>query len=128
MSSCRYAIPPGREVKLSRPRRLQNLRKRIKAAQATGSVRLFSIRHEFPTEWAMFKSAVISVASPTAALALNLLPQHYPFWAQGLLAAGAVLVEQVEFFAEMTDQAVSVNLCDKADKSGKMKFWPRIRS
>ena len=28
-------------------------------------------------------------------------------------------MEQVEFFAEMTDQAVSVNLCDKADKSGK---------
>lgn len=33
-----------------------NLKERIAEAQAAGSVRLFSVRHEFPTEWAKFKS------------------------------------------------------------------------
>jgi hypothetical protein len=98
---------------------VQNLQKQIKAAQAAGSVRLFSIRHEFPTEWARFKRAVIDVDSPTATLALNFLPQHYPFWTQGLLAAGSVVVKEVDFFAEMTDKTVSVNIYDEANKSGK---------
>jgi Tc toxin complex TcA C-terminal TcB-binding domain len=34
---------------------ITNLKTRIEAAQTIGSVRLFSIRHELPTEWAKFK-------------------------------------------------------------------------
>jgi hypothetical protein len=82
-------------------------------------VRLFSVRHEFPSEWAKFRSVTIGGATPTAGLALTLLPQHYPFWAQGIV--GTKPVKAVELFAEMlpTDTTVTVNLYDKADKSGK---------
>jgi hypothetical protein len=34
----------------------ENLVKKIAEARAAGTVRLFSLRHEFPTEWAQFKS------------------------------------------------------------------------
>jgi hypothetical protein len=45
-----------------------NLRTRIEEAQTAGSMRLFSVRHEFPTDWAKLKSA----ATPLVALTLNL--------------------------------------------------------
>src|SRR5204863_9511087 len=35
---------------------MDNLKTAIAAAQATGSVRLFSVKHEFPTEWSRFRS------------------------------------------------------------------------
>ena len=35
---------------------MDNLKTAIDEAQAAGSVRLFSVRHEFPTEWAKFQS------------------------------------------------------------------------
>src|SRR5262249_38841579 len=43
-----------------------NLKARIEAAQAAGSVRLFSVRHEFPTEWAKFKGIKIEGNTETA--------------------------------------------------------------
>ena len=51
--------------------------------ETLGSVRLFSVRHEFPTEWATFKAAVIDGGHPTASLTLKLRPEHYPFWSKG---------------------------------------------
>ncbi|HEY5813978.1 MAG TPA: hypothetical protein VIT23_15155, partial [Terrimicrobiaceae bacterium] len=36
---------------------IENLKTALETAQAAGSVRLFSLRHEFPTEWAKFRSA-----------------------------------------------------------------------
>jgi hypothetical protein len=62
---------------------MRDLTERIDASQATGTTRLFSVRHEFPTEWAQFKSSTIDSASPTAKLLLTLRPEHYPFWSQG---------------------------------------------
>jgi Tc toxin complex TcA C-terminal TcB-binding domain len=41
-----------------------------------GTVRLFSIRHEFPTEWAKL------IAAPTSQVTITLREQHYPFWSQ----------------------------------------------
>jgi Tc toxin complex TcA C-terminal TcB-binding domain len=95
-----------------------NLKNLINSAQTVGSVRLFSVRHEFPSDWAKFRSATISGATPTAGLRLTLLPQHYPFWAQGLL--GPASIKALELFAEMlpTDKTLTVNLFDKADKTG----------
>lgn len=56
-----------------------NLREMIDASQAAGSVRLFSVRHDFPTEWARFKSQTPG-NNERYKLALNLRREHYPFW------------------------------------------------
>jgi hypothetical protein len=90
---------------------LTNLNNAIGNAQAVGSVRLFSIRHEFPTEWAKFKNVQLSGATTLAALSLPLRAEHYPFWSQGLKIA----LKQMEFFAQTTN---NVTLNDKADGTG----------
>jgi hypothetical protein len=102
----RYTAREGGE--LLRSAAVANLQKQIANAQTVGSVRLFSIRHEFPTGWAKFRGVTIGGTTPTAGLSLNLLPQHYPFWAQSLL--GPSSIKQIQFFAEMTDGATSVNI------------------
>jgi len=85
---------------------LANLKKKIGAAQTVGSMLLFSMRHEFPSDWAKFKSAA---SGTTAALSFTLLPQHFPFWATKLgLKLGATSgasngIKGVEIFAEMTN-------------------------
>lgn len=92
---------------------IQNLRTQINKAQTIGSVRLFSVRHEFPSEWARFQSVTIGGATPTAELSLTLLPEHYPFWAQGIVGPGPV--KAVELFAEMYDATTTANLYDQSD-------------
>lgn len=62
-----------------------NLTSRIEEAQSVGSVRLFSLRHEFPTEWAKFKSVQIGGAVPVAKLTLPIQEEHFPFWSKGRL-------------------------------------------
>jgi hypothetical protein len=74
---------------------LTELSKRIDEAEAAGSVRLFSVRHEFPTEWARFRSAA-PTPTAAAALVLPLRAEHYPFWSQGRLGA----VRRVDLFAK----------------------------
>ncbi|MCG3161363.1 MAG: hypothetical protein JMDDDDMK_02531 [Acidobacteria bacterium] len=59
-----------------------NLKTLIKAAQAVGSARLFSVRHEFPTEWARFTSPRPLPANQLAKLTLTLREEHYPFWSR----------------------------------------------
>lgn len=46
-------------------------------------VRIFSMRHDFPTVWAQFKSAQPN-ASQRCELKLSLRPEHFPFWASTL--------------------------------------------
>jgi len=113
----RYTAREGGELLKSGA--VKNLQSLIGKAQTVGSVRLFSVRHEFPSEWAKFRGLSIGGTTLTAALSLTLLPQHYPFWAQGLLSSGSVKVG-AEFFAEMlpTDSTATVNLYDKPDKTG----------
>ena len=46
-------------------------------------MRLLSVRHEFPTEWARFtppRSAPDPPAAAVAPLPLTLRQEHYPFW------------------------------------------------
>ena len=92
---------------------IRNLRTQINKAQTIGSVRLFSVRHEFPSQWAKFQSVAIGGATPTAELSLTLLPEHYPFWAQGIVGSGQL--KAVELFAEMSDNTITVNLYDQSD-------------
>ncbi|CAG0965029.1 hypothetical protein ANRL2_01192, partial [Anaerolineae bacterium] len=96
---------------------VKNIESLVKIAEAAGSVRLFSVRHEFPTEWAKFTSVKFDSTTKTAGLSLTLLPQHYPFWAQGMMGSGKVEVNMVELFAKMlpTNKKTNVRLYDNAD-------------
>jgi hypothetical protein len=55
------------------------LKELMDAAQAAGSVRLFSARHEFPSEWARFQDQTPDDGQRYE-LELNLQEEHYPFW------------------------------------------------
>jgi hypothetical protein len=110
----RYTAREGGE--LLRSAAVANLQKEIAGGQTVGSVRLFSIRHEFPTAWAKFRGITIGGTTPTSGLSLNLLPQHYPFWAQALL--GPSSIRQIQFLAEMTDGAASANIYGNAGGTG----------
>jgi hypothetical protein len=97
-----------------------NLQSLIKKAKTVGSVRLLSVRHEFPSQWAKFKSVTISTsATPTAELQLILEPKLFPFWSHAISPA-PVTIKGVEFFVEMPsgDTTITVDMNDKADKSG----------
>jgi hypothetical protein len=110
----RYTAREGGETLKSAA--VANLEKQINNAQTVGSVRLFSIRHEFPGEWAKFRSVIIGGTTLTAGLSLNLLPQHYPFWAQALL--GSSSIRQIQFLAEMVDGSTSANIYANAVGTG----------
>jgi len=110
----RYTAREGGET--LRSAAVANLQKQIANAQTVGSVRLFSIRHEFPTEWAKFRGVAIGAATPIAALSLNLLPQHYPFWARTLL--GAASIKQIQFLAEMVDGTTGTRIYASAGGTG----------
>ncbi|HZZ80934.1 MAG TPA: hypothetical protein VFE62_20700, partial [Gemmataceae bacterium] len=68
---------------LLRQAALENL-KTAAGLKSAGGVRLFSVRYEFPSDWARFKNAV-SDGDGRFPLALTLQPNHYPFWSQGYL-------------------------------------------
>jgi hypothetical protein len=61
-----------------------NLHSRIADSQMAGSARLFSVRNDFPAEWAKFKSEIVTTTSPTkyARLSITLKAEHYPFWSR----------------------------------------------
>lgn len=90
-----------------------NLKTRIEEAQAAGSVRLFSMRHEFPTEWAKLKSVKIEGDTKTVELTLNLREEHFPFWSKGKLKA----VTRADLYAK--DSKGTVKTAENADGTGE---------
>lgn len=78
----RYTAREG--GKQLRDKAMENLKDLIEKGETVGSIRLFSIRHEFPTEWVKFKNANPSDGG-NYDLILNLRPEHYPFWSKGRL-------------------------------------------
>ncbi|MEJ0028911.1 MAG: insecticidal toxin protein [Bacteroidota bacterium] len=70
-----------------------SLRQSINDASAAGSSRLFSIRHEFPSEWARFKSG--------SQLKIALRKEHYPYWSEGSLN----FISSAEFHARYESAA-----------------------
>ena len=66
---------------LLRKEAIASLNALMAEAQAAGSIRLFSLRHEFPTEWARFKNA--APVNGLVALKFNLSEAHFPYWTQG---------------------------------------------
>lgn len=83
---------------------ITNLQTYINEAQNAGSVRLFSIRHEFPTEWAKLQNTQIGAATPAAELTLALRPEHYPFWSQSNLEA----IKRADLFVK-TNKSLEVS-------------------
>jgi len=88
-----------------------NLEDSIGTGKAAGSIRLFSMRHEFPSDWAKFRNAQISGSAPFAPLTFTMRPEHYPFWSQGRLQA----VLGVNLY---TDSTKDLQVCDTADGTG----------
>jgi hypothetical protein len=84
---------------------VQNLHDQIKHAQTIGSISLFSIRHEFASDWAKFQSVTINGAIKTAELSLTLTADLYPFWAQN------PVLKAVQIFAE-TASITPINISD----------------
>ena len=78
----RYTAREGGE--LLRKGATDNLKAAFNTAQGVGSVRLFSMRHEFPDEWARFQSQT-PPPNQRFELKLNLRDEHYPFWSKGRL-------------------------------------------
>ncbi len=62
---------------------MKHVADQIESAEHAGSVRLFSIRHEFPGEWAKFQTA--TAENGWYKLSMGLRVEHYPFWSQGRL-------------------------------------------
>jgi hypothetical protein len=61
---------------------LSSLGDLISSGGAPGSTRLFSIRHEFPTEWAQFRNSSPNTDKDYL-LTIELREEHYPFWSAG---------------------------------------------
>jgi hypothetical protein len=99
---------------LLRQAAIGNLKTLIDDAKAAGSVRLFSVRDEFPNEWAKFQAQVPG-ANQRFALELGLRAEHYPFWSKGRLTS----VARVDVIARSSKVATpaSIDVFDKADKT-----------
>lgn len=78
-----------------------DLKQKVADATATGSVRLFSMRHEFPTEWARFTAVRLNAQAPEAPLTIRLREEHYPFWAKKF---SPINLRNATFFAEPGEQ------------------------
>jgi hypothetical protein len=63
---------------------MSGIKNLIAEAQAAGSVRLFSVRQEFPTQWAKFMNQK-PADNDRYELVIALRPEHYPFWSKGRL-------------------------------------------
>jgi len=90
----RYTAREGGE--LLRRYATEHLSTLIENAEAAGSLRLFSIRHDFPTAWAEFKA--VSDDKESYPLTMKFSETHYPFWTKGKLSA----IESAEVFVRAT--------------------------
>ena len=112
----RYTAREGGDaLKAAAVSHLQSL---ISQGQTVGSVCLFSVRHDFPTQWAKFQSTTIGGGTLSAELQLTLVPELYPYWAQGIV--GPNPLKAVEFFAEMPPSSTTslININDQVTMTG----------
>ena len=98
----RYTSREGGE--LLRKGAMKNLKTLIDDSAATGTTRLFSVRHEFPNEWEKFRSVQIDNNNPFAELSLPLREEHYPFWSKGSLN----VVREVKVFARSDKNTITL--------------------
>jgi hypothetical protein len=79
-----------------------NLNTAIAEARAPGCVQLFSVRHEFATEWAAFCAQTGD--GGRFKLAVSLTDRHFPFWSHGRVAS----LEQVRLIARSSEATINV--------------------
>lgn len=95
------------------------LTEQIKAATAVGSVRLLSLRHEFPTEWARFAAVKLDTTKVVAPFTIPLREEHYPFWAKAL---GPIVLDEVTLYAQPgLSTAATIKVYDKDQSPASLK-------
>jgi len=109
----RYTAREGGNI--LRKNAVSNLEERIGAAKTAGSVRLFSMRHEFPSDWAKFKSFQTGGTASFAALTFTMRPEHYPYWSQSQGRLQAVLGVGL-----YTNATKDVQICDSPTGTGNI--------
>ena len=82
---------------LLRKEAVKNVATTIEAAQVAGSVRLFSVRHEFPTGWHRFLHP--KETDTEQVLSLNLIAERFPFLFQGR----SIQISQIELFVSLQE-------------------------
>jgi hypothetical protein len=85
--------------------------KAIEDLQYLSPVRLFSVRHEFSTEWAKFQEP-----SANSTLNLTLRETHYPFWSQARLNE----TTKIRILAQSTASSIRANYYTTEDSSTKV--------
>jgi hypothetical protein len=75
-------------------------------------VRLFSVRHEFPSEWARFQNQT-PAANQRFELKFNLRDEHYPFWSKGRLKG----VKRVDILARSSTISGNLDVFEKREKT-----------
>lgn len=86
---------------------LDNFKALMSETKLVGTTRLFSVRHEFPSEWAQFQGNV-PATNQRPKLELNLRAEHYPFWSQGHLNS----VSRVDLYASNPKDLHSLDVFD----------------
>lgn len=94
----------------------------LKEASAEGFVSLFSIRHEFPTEWAQFTGKVLDVANPTAGLSIALKLEHFPFWAKDVIKK----IAAIEILAKGANDGATIYLNANREAGQTLEQDPRF--
>jgi hypothetical protein len=110
--------------RMLRDRSVANLKSKIEEAQVAGSIRLFSVRHEFPSEWAIFKSARVDLSSTPnvlAELTVNLREEHYPFWSKDINNDNmSIVINGVDLFAMPSESTkTTVQIFDNNNATGQ---------
>jgi len=80
---------------------LTNITEQMAMAGAMGTAQLFSIRHEFPSEWAKLKTIP---GGGAGTLTLSLADVRYPFWTKKTLDAG--LRSKVRVWQRKADNSI----------------------
>lgn len=93
---------------------IEHVKELIGDAQAAGSVRLFSVRHEFPTEWAKFKGIKIEGGTTQPELAVDIRQEHFPYWSKGRLEA----IKRVDLFTKGDISAFEPQVTAEVTKYG----------
>lgn len=104
------ARPAGSQLKRAA---IDNIKDLCALAEAAGNMRVFSLRHEFPNEWAAFLSHT-PADDDRYKLALTFRKEHYPFWTQDRLSS----VDSVELLVRSSSGAPSMVFAEINDDSG----------
>lgn len=95
----------------------------IAAAATVGSVRLLSVRHDFPTEWARFAAVPLSGSGDVAPLTITLREEHYPIWV-GTVKPGPIAIRQVDLYAKAGKRNTVTIYDDPAAAQKKVDLAP----